>query len=51
MIDPVERQDIITSLTKAGQGVGILARDETIFRAAVDAFRAADGQSFQRLLW
>ncbi|HTA72201.1 MAG TPA: hypothetical protein VK776_28165 [Bryobacteraceae bacterium] len=50
MIDPVERQDIITSLTKAGQGVGILARDETIFRAAVDAFRAADGQSFQRLL-
>jgi hypothetical protein len=50
MIDPVERQDVITSLIRAGQAIGLLASDETIFRAAVDAFRAADGESFQRLL-
>ncbi len=50
MSDPVERQDVITSLTKAGQAVGLLAQDETTFRAAVDAFRAADAESFQRLL-
>jgi hypothetical protein len=50
MSDPVARQDVITSLTKAGNAVGVLAQDDTIFRAAVDAFRAADAESFQRLL-
>jgi hypothetical protein len=50
MGDQVERHDVITSLTKAGNAVGILAQDDTIFRAAVDAFRATDAESFQRLL-
>lgn len=50
MNGPVERQDVITSLIKAGQAVGLVAQDDTIFRAAVDAFRAADAESFQRLL-
>jgi hypothetical protein len=34
MNDHVERQDVISSLTKAGQAVGLLAQDETIFRAS-----------------
>jgi hypothetical protein len=50
MSDATDRQEIITSLTSAGKAMGLLAQDETIFRAAVDAFRAADGDSFQRLL-
>jgi len=50
MSDATDRQEIITSLTNAGTAMGLLAQDETIFRAAVDAFRAADGESFQRLL-
>src|SRR5579864_3021466 len=50
MGDPAERQDVITSLSKGGNAAGLLAKDDTVFRAAVDAFRAADGESFQRLL-
>jgi hypothetical protein len=50
MNDPVERQELVTSLTLAAKAVGRLAEDDTVFRAAVDAFRAADAESFQRLL-
>ena len=50
MADAADRQKIITNLTNAGKAMGQLARDDTIFRATVDAFRAADGESFQRLL-
>jgi hypothetical protein len=50
MADPVDRQQIVDSVTNAGKALGLLAQDDTIFRATVDAFRAADGESFQRLL-
>lgn len=50
MSDAVDREEIITDLTNAGTSLGILAQDDTTFRAAVDAFRAVDGESFQRLL-
>ncbi len=50
MADAVDRQQIVTSLINAGKAMGLLAQDDTIFRATVDAFRAADGESFQRLL-
>src|SRR3974377_351524 len=50
MADAADRQKISTNLTNAGKAMGQLARDDTIFRATVDAFRAADGESFQRLL-
>jgi hypothetical protein len=50
MNDPIERQEIVSNLTRAAKAVGHLAEDDTLFRAAVDAFRAADGESFQRLL-
>jgi hypothetical protein len=48
--DQVERQDVISNLNKAGHAAGLLAKDDTTFRAAVDAFRASDAESFQRLL-
>lgn len=50
MADAVDRQQVVTSLTNAGKAMGLLAQDDTIFRATVDAFRAADAESFQRLL-
>jgi hypothetical protein len=50
MSNAVDRQEIIASLINAGKSLGLLAQDDTIFRATVDAFRAVDGESFQRLL-
>ncbi|HKS95280.1 MAG TPA: hypothetical protein VJV74_04005 [Terriglobia bacterium] len=50
MADAVNRQQVVTGLTNAGKAMGLLAQDDTVFRALVDAFRAADAESFQRLL-
>lgn len=50
MSDAIDREILITSLSNAGNAMGLLSQDETTFRAVVDAFRAADGESFQRLL-
>src|SRR5712692_9510711 len=45
-----ELQRLIANLRRAGQAAGRLAQDDTTFRAVVDAFRAEDAESFQRLL-
>ena len=50
MSEAPDRQQLITSLTNAGKAMKLLAKDDTTFRAALDAFRAADQDSFQRLL-
>jgi len=43
-------EELRQELADAAAAIGALARDEDTFRAAVDAFRAADRDSFQRLL-
>jgi hypothetical protein len=43
-------QDLAIAATKTAQAVATLAKDDTSFRAAVDAFRTGDGDSFTRLL-
>jgi len=50
MSEATDRQQLISGLTNAGKAMKLLAKDDTTFRAAVDAFRAADQDSFQRLL-
>ncbi len=45
-----ETRRLIADLRRAGEAVGRLAEDDTIFRAALDAARAEDAESFQRLL-
>jgi hypothetical protein len=50
MSEAPDRQQLITSLSNAGKAMKLLAKDDTTFRAALDAFRAADQDSFQRLL-
>jgi hypothetical protein len=49
-MDVPDIQQLIASLRRGGQAIGELAQDDTTFRAAVDAFRAQDAESFQRLL-
>jgi hypothetical protein len=48
MSDP--NQSLAVTATQTAQAVARLASNETAFRAAVDAFRAGDGDSFTRLL-
>jgi hypothetical protein len=43
-------QNLALTATQTAQAVARLAQNETVFRAAVDAFRAGDGDSFTRLL-
>src|SRR5258708_26760214 len=50
MTDTVDRLAIVNDLTTAGKAMGLVAQDDTLFRALVDAFRAADRESFQQLL-
>lgn len=50
MTNPVDSPDLVPDLLRAGRAVGKLAADETLFRSGIDAFRAQDGGSFQRLL-
>lgn len=45
-----ETQQLLADLRAAGRAMGSLAQDDTKFRAALDAFRAADSDSFGRLL-
>jgi len=49
-MDLPELQRLIVNLRKTGQAAGRLAQNDTTFRAALDAFRAEDAESFQRLL-
>jgi hypothetical protein len=41
---------LAVSISQTAKAVASLANDDTIFRAALDAFRAGDGDSFTRLL-
>ena len=50
MSDTTQNLDLTTLATRTGQAVARLAQDDILFRAAVDAFRAGDGDSFTRLL-
>jgi hypothetical protein len=50
MTTPADIQSIVPDLTRTARAVGQLAQDETLFRAWIDAYRAQDGDSFQRLL-
>jgi hypothetical protein len=43
-------QDLAVTAAQTAQAVARLASNDTAFRAAVDAFRAGDGDSFTRLL-
>ena len=48
---PLEnKQQLFDDLRRSGEAMGRIAEDETVFRAALDAFRGEDGESFQRLL-
>src|SRR5438309_512164 len=38
------------TLRQTSEDIGRLAEDDAVFRAVVDAFRAQDGESFQRIL-
>lgn len=50
MTNPAADPNLTPNLIRAGAGIGVLAKDETVFRGAVDAFRAADAESFRRAL-
>lgn len=43
-------KDLLTELVAGAEAIGALALDEDHFRAGYDAFRAADQDSYQRLL-
>jgi len=43
-------KSLLPDLRHAVEDMGRLAEDDTIFRAVIDAFRAQDAESFQRLL-
>ena len=50
MSNTTQNLDLATLAGRTGLAVANLAKNDTVFRAAVDAFRAGDGDSFTRLL-
>jgi len=50
MSDTTQNLDLATLAARTGVAVADLAKNDIVFRAAVDAFRAGDGDSFTRLL-
>ncbi len=50
MPDKAEENEVARDLLEASEAIGRLSEDEGTFRAAVDAFRAQDGESFNSLL-
>jgi hypothetical protein len=50
MSDSTQNFDLAARAVLTGQAVARLANDDVVFRAAVDAFRAGDADSFLRLL-
>ncbi len=50
MSDPASAADLIPDLTAQAAAVGALAKDPKLFQAAVEAFRAGQGQTFQDVL-
>jgi hypothetical protein len=45
-----DQEELRRNLIESGEAIGRLAGDEDHFRALVDAFRARDAESFQRLI-
>jgi hypothetical protein len=50
MSDSTQNFDLAARAMRTGQAVASLAKDDAVFRGAVDAFRAGDADSFLRLL-
>ena len=50
MSNTTQNLDLAALASRTGLAVAKLAENDTVFRAAVDAFRAGDGDSFTRLL-
>src|SRR5579875_1564836 len=50
MSDAARDPDLVPGLIQAAKSISRLAENDEVFRAGIDAFRAADGDSFQRLL-
>src|ERR1700735_2397598 len=50
MSDSTQNSRTASRASRTAQAVAQLAKDDTLFRAAVDAFRAGDADSFLRLL-
>ena len=50
MSDSTQTLDLASRAVRTGRAVASMAKDDALFRGAVDAFRAGDGDSFLRLL-
>lgn len=50
VFDKTLLEEVAAELNLVGKAMGQIAVDDATFREAIDAFRAADGESFQRLL-
>jgi len=50
MADQATERELLDEVLQGAEAMGSLARDEEAFRAAVDAFRAQDGESMHLLL-
>ncbi|HEY1368262.1 MAG TPA: hypothetical protein VGF23_14155 [Gaiellaceae bacterium] len=50
MADPSADRELLNEVLEGSQAMAALAADDEVFRAAVDAFRAQDGESMTRLL-
>ena len=47
---PVDERGLLSELREGAEGIARLSENEESFRAAIDAFRALDGESLQALL-
>lgn len=50
MADQPDARELLNEVIEGAQAMAKLATDEEVFRAAIDAFRAQDGESMNRLL-
>jgi hypothetical protein len=50
MADQPDDRTLLNEVLEGAQSMATLAADEEVFRAAVDAFRAEDGESMAKLL-
>lgn len=49
-LGPVDERGLLSELREGAEGIARLSENEESFRAAIDAFRALDGESLQALL-
>jgi hypothetical protein len=50
MADQPDDRTLLNEVLEGAQAMAALAKDEEVFRAAIDAFRAEDGESMNKLL-